>query len=253
MRKILISIVFCLLLIGSAFFVVNGMSKIKVAGFTGIDEKDQEVESKNTELSNIISITYANTESNLKKTANTLIDSKTEYENQAMLSSSNKSSYAAQLETYDIDYLWTKLGNYAKDEGVVIKIELTSSGASSNLYNLNFTASGSYVGITNFIYDIENDSRLGFKIDEFKMTASDNGNSITATFTCKEIPVKVGTIEARTTDQANTDANSSNNNTTNSVDSNTTSDTTNTTNTSSSTSNVTTTNTSTDYLNSTNY
>ena len=196
MRKILISILVCLLLIGSAFFMVNGISKVNIKGIKGLSEKNEQIEQKISDLSNVISVTYVNTESNLKRTANTLQDSKTEYENQAALSNSQSPSYASQLETYDIDYLWTKLGNYARDEKVVIKIDLVASGTSTNLYNLNFTTTGAYVNITNFIYDIENDSKLGFKIDEFKMSGS--SDSLTATFSCKEVPIKVGSIDQAT-------------------------------------------------------
>ena len=196
MRKILISILVCLLLIGSAFFMVNGISKVNIKGIKGLSEKNEQIEQKISDLSNVISVTYANTESNLKRTANTLQDSKTEYENQAALSNSQSPSYASQLETYDIDYLWTKLGNYARDEKVVIKIDLVASGTSTNLYNLNFTTTGAYVNITNFIYEIENDSKLGFKIDEFKMNSS--GDTLTATFSCKEVPIKVGSIDQAT-------------------------------------------------------
>ena len=196
MRKILISILVCLLLIGSAFFMVNGISKVNIKGIKGLSEKKGQIEQKISDLSNVISVTYANTESNLKRTANTLQDSKTEYENQAALSNSLSPSYASQLETYDIDYLWTKLGNYARDEKVVIKIDLVASGTSTNLYNLNFTTTGDYVNITNFIYEIENDSKLGFKIDEFKMNSS--GDTLTATFSCKEVPIKVGSIDQAT-------------------------------------------------------
>ena len=197
MRKIIISVIVVLLLIGSAFFMVNGINNVGIKGIKGLNEKNKTIEQKISELSNAISVTYVNTESNLKRTANTLQDSKTEYENQAALSNSQSPSYASKLETYDIDYLWTKLGNYAKDENVVIKIDLVSSGTSTNLYNLNFTATGEYVNLTDFIYDIENDSKLGFKIDEFKMGSSGE-NSLTATFSCKEVPVKVGSIDQAT-------------------------------------------------------
>lgn len=263
MRKILISIVLCLLLIGSTFFVIKGINKINISGFIGLNNKNQEIEQKNAELSNIISVKFNNAESKLKKAANVLVDNKTEYENQAMLSNSNKSSYISQLETYNIDFLWTKLGNYSRDEGVVIKIDLTSSGTSSNLYNLNFTVTGSYVGITNFIYDIENDSRLGFKIDEFKMSGE---SELTATYVCKEIPINVGTIEAKTTDDTTNAEDSSQEDTTNNSttkskpeesnekkstqnNSNTTSNTTNATN----SKNTTSSNTTTDYLNNADY
>lgn len=205
MRKILISVLVCLLLIGSAFFMVNGISRFNIQGIKGLDEENNKVEKKISDLSNVISVTYTNTESNLKRTANTLQDSKTEYENQAALSNSQNPSYVSKLETYDIDYLWTKLGNYAKDENVVIKIELVSSGSSTNLYNLNFTTTGEYVSITDFIYDIENDSKLGFKIDEFKMGVSSE-NSLTATFSCKEIPIKVGSLDQTTSNNQESSA-----------------------------------------------
>ena len=144
MRKILISILVCLLLIGSAFFMVNGISKLNVKGFLDLDEKDNEVEQKIADLSSVISIDYNKEESKLKTTVKKKKKSKTEYENQAILSKSNNPSYASQLETYDIDFLWTKLGNFAKEEGVVIKIELVTSGTSPNLYNLNFTSPVTY-------------------------------------------------------------------------------------------------------------
>lgn len=222
MRKILISVLVCLLLIGSAFFMVNGISKLNIKGIKGLNEENNKVEQKISDLSNVISVTFVNSESNLKRTANTLQESKTEYENQSALSNSQNPSYASQLETYDIDYLWTKLGNYAKDENVVIKIELVSGGTSKNLYNLNFTANGGYVNITDFIYDIENDSKLGFKIDEFKMQNS--GNDLVATFSCKDVPVKVGSIDQATNNNNNgTDSNTtSDGNTTNGRNSNTT-------------------------------
>ena len=229
MRKILISVLVCLLLIGSAFFMVNGTSKLNIKGIKGLDEKNSQVEQKISDLSNVISVTFTNTESNLKRTANTLQDTKTEYENQSALSDTQNPSYVSQLETYDIDYLWTKLGNYARDEKVVIKIELVSGGARSNLYNLNFTANGDYVNITNFIYDIENDSKLGFKIDEFKMSASGEGGNLTATFVCKEIPIKVGAIDQTSSNnQGSTTNGSENSSNANSNATNTTTDGTNT-------------------------
>ena len=196
MRKIIISVIVVLLLIGSAFFMVNGINNVGINGIKGLNEKNKTIEQKISELSNAISVTYVNTESNLKSTANTLQSSKTEYENQAALSNSSSPSYASQLEKYDIDYLWTKIGNYAKNENVVIKIDLVSGG-SQNLYNLNFTVTGSYMDTTNFIYYIENDSKLGFKIDEFKMVPG-GSDALTTTFICKEIPINVGKVDDST-------------------------------------------------------
>ena len=238
MRKIIISIIVALLLIGSAFFMVNGISDVGIIGIKGLNEKNNTIEQKISELSNVISVTYVNTESNLKSTANTLQASKTEYENQAILSNSNSPSYASKLEKYDIDYLWTKLGNYAKDENVVIKIELVSGGASQNLYNLNFTVTGSYMDTTTFIYDIENDSKLGFKIDEFKM-APGGSEALTTTFVCKEIPINVGKVDdssQTTTSSGSTDNTSSGTSSSQTQSSGTSTNSTSTTNTSGTTS-----------------
>lgn len=237
MRKILLSVFAGLTLIATIFFMVNGFNKFNVKGFSGLDEKNTQVENKISDLSNVITVKYTQAESNQKTAANKLIDSKTEYENQAYLSSTNRSSYASMLEAYDIDYLWTKLGNYAKEEGVVIKIDVMSSSASSNLYDLNFAVTGTYVGSTDFIYDIENDSKLGFKIDNFSMSSNTTAEVI-ASFVCKDIPIKVGDVERNTTteEEKNTTNNSTSNNTknasntTNSTTSNTTTNTTNTTN-----------------------
>lgn len=204
MRKILICVVVLLMLFCSAYFIIKGYEIFKVEGTTGIKAKDEEIDSKISELSNLTSTEYSKAESGLKQASTQMITAKTEYENQAALSSSNSSSYASNLETYDIDYLWTKLGNYAKDENVVIKIDVTSGGASSNLYNLNFTVAGSYVGTTDFIYDIENDSKLGFKIDNFKMVADSSDYEVIGSFVCQDIPMKVGNIESSSSNNAST-------------------------------------------------
>ena len=82
MRKVLISILVVLMLIGTGFFMVNGLAKMNIKGAKGIDEKDKQIESKINELSNVISVSYASAEAELKQASNKLIDSKTEYENQ---------------------------------------------------------------------------------------------------------------------------------------------------------------------------
>ena len=171
MRKIIIIIILCLLLIGSGFIFVKGNQKVNIYGVKDISSKNDEIDKKNEELSNLISVTFENSKDNLKKTANNLVDTKTEYENQATLLASTLSpSYALKTEKYELDFLWTELGNYAKDEGVIIKIDVRVNKANSSYYDLDFAVTGTYTGITDFIYDIENNTKLGFKIEEFGMS-----------------------------------------------------------------------------------
>ena len=67
MRKILISILDVLLLIGLIFLIVNGVSWMKVEGIKGLDEANKAVDKKISNLSNAISVTYVNSEANLKE------------------------------------------------------------------------------------------------------------------------------------------------------------------------------------------
>lgn len=251
MRKILICVVVGLMLICLGVFIAKGSDKITIKGVTGLKEKDAEIDDKISELSNVVSVEYTKAETDLKNTSNRLIDAKTEYENQAALSSSNGSSYISTLEPYDIDYLWTKLGKYAKEENVVIKIDVTSGGASAKLYNLDFTVTGTYSNTTDFIYDIENDSALGFKIDNFKMIAGGK-SEVTAAFVCQDIPMSVGNIEnSEQKATTSTNNNNANNETTTDAQNTTSNNAANTTN-ANSTTNATSTNTTTNTTSTTN-
>lgn len=248
MRKVLISLIVCFALILTAFFVVKGSDRLKIHGIMDLSEKNEEVDKTISNLSKVISSDYTTQYSQLKSSADSLVEHKTEYENQYVLSQTGEQSYANGREKYDIDFLWTVIGNYAKDEGVTIQIDVTKTGVSEDLYNLNFSVNGSYIGITNFIYDIENNSKLGFKIDNFVMTASTD--NIYSQFVCKGIPIKLGNLDTTTQNPNTTDNTNTTNNTKTMDNTNTTNDTTNSTNETNNTNNTNATNT--DEVNSTN-
>ena len=92
-------------------------------------------------------------------------------------------------------------------------------GNTSETYNLRFTVNGSYISITDFISDIENDSTLGFKIEEFKMVPGTSTSDLKATFVCKEIAIKdiseTTNISAQTTESEQNTTNTNTTNTTN--------------------------------------
>ena len=70
---------------------------------------------------------------------------------------------------YKVEKLFVKLGNKATQEGVQVKMDVTNSVAGQNMYDISFTAEGSYISIIDFISSIENDSELGFKIEKFNI------------------------------------------------------------------------------------
>ena len=87
--------------------------------------------------------------------------------------------------------------------------------------NLYFTATGTYAGIAGFIEDIEDDSKLGFRIEDFKITASSEGNNVLqATFTCKDIIIRgisTGSVTTPATTSTTSDENSTKNTTDNTI------------------------------------
>lgn len=212
MRKILFVLAIILLLIITVFTVVKGfdIGNISVWGVQDIIEQNDLIDTRNNELSNLVSIKYQNELATLEISAQTLEQTRKEYEDLAALTTDD-TNYIQQ-EKYEIEFLWTRLGNYAKDENVKIKIDVKNSSI-TGLYDLNFTVEGNYPDVTTFIYDIENDSRLGFRIEDFSMSSITGG--VSGTFSCKEISINIEQLDAQTTeDTTNTDNTTNTTNTT---------------------------------------
>lgn len=240
MKKLLILILIALLLTLSIFILMNGVQigNIELLGITGIKERNTELEEKIQEATKLASTDYEKTISLLNSDAKKLEEEKKNYDEIVAVSTDNEVQSAAQLEQYEIETLWVKLGRHATSEGAVIKMDI-SKGSDPNLgtYNLKFTVNGSYISITDFISSIESDSELGFKIEEFKMVPTSSGSDLEATFVCKDIAIK-GVTETTTstnnnpTNNATDNNNTTNNtNTTNSTNGETKNNTTNNTNT----------------------
>ena len=230
MKKLLILILITLLLILTMFIGIKGVTigKIEILGIQGIQAKNSELDSKIQDAAKLVEKTYAQTISEVNSNAKKLKEEKQNYQDMTAISSDGETQAVNQIEKYEIETLWVKLGNHATSEGVVMKMDVTSgSSGAQGSYNLNFTVTGGYVQIEDFISSIENDSTLGFKIEEFKMAPS--GNDLQATFVCKDIPIKQVSSTTTVTQNTTTDGN-------NTANTNNTSNATNTTNTTNNTS-----------------
>lgn len=229
MKKLLISILIALLLILSIFIAINGLNvgKIEVLGIRGINQKNSELDQKIQQATQLSTIDYQKAVDEVEENSKKLTEEKKNYEDMALLNTDSEGQATAQIQKYEVEALWVKLGNHATSEGATMKMDIVKgSSTSENMYDLNFTVNGSYISIIDFISDIENDSTLGFKIENFHMSGS--GDSLQATFVCKEISI----IDVN---QSQVDTGTKNNNTTNSTTNNT-----NNTNSTNSTSNSTT-------------
>lgn len=237
MKKLLILILIGLLLALSIFIVINGVqfSSIEILGINGIQERNSELDDKIKEATKLASTDYRQAITTVQEDVKKLKSEKETYDSMTAVSTEGEIETASQIEKYEIEYLWTKLGNHATSEGAIMKMDVTTgSDTASGNYNLKFTVSGSYISITDFISDIENDSSLGFKIEEFKMLPSTDTSVLQATFVCKNIAIKditqttpenVENVNRNIANSVNTNSNTSNNintNVTNSISSNTT-------------------------------
>ena len=211
MKKLLISILIALLSILSIFIAVNGLNvgKIEVLGIRGINQKNSELDQKIQQATQLSTIDYQKAVDEVEENSKKLTEEKKNYEDMALLNTDSEGQATAQLQKYEVEALWVKLGNHATSEGATMKMDIVKgSSTSENMYDLNFTVNGSYISIIDFISDIENDSTLGFKIENFHMSGS--GDSLQATFVCKEISI----IDVN---ESQVDTGTNNNNTTNST------------------------------------
>ena len=235
MKKLLILILIALLLALSIFIVIQGVNigGVQILGIRAIQDKSAELDTKIQEAARLVEKTYQQAVSDVDENAKKLEEEKKNYEDMTTISTDGEVQAANQLERYEIETLWVRLGDHATSQGVVMQMDvLQGSSGAEGVYDLRFTATGSYISITDFISAIENDSTLGFKIEEFRMVPS--GSDLQATFVCKDIAIKEVSSTTPTTSNSNTNNTNSTNNTTNTNGTNTT----NTSNTSNSSSNV---------------
>lgn len=186
MRRILISLLLLLVIIMTVLCIKNGISigPLQVYGVGQIKELNYGLNQKINEA-NSANDSYAGSLTKLKQDISVLIKAKEECLNLINVSTDSQLKDATQTKNYTIEYLWSKIGNHATKEGVVIKFDVISGTiADSNYRTLNFTVTGDYLAITNFISSLENDSTLEFTIDEFSMTQRQ------AKFTVKDVKVQ---------------------------------------------------------------
>lgn len=242
MKKLLILILIALLLMLSIFLFIQGihMGNFEILGIRDIQDKSNKLDEKIQEAAKLAEKDYKQAVSDVETNAKKLKEEKANYD-EMIATVDGEAGTTSQIEKYEIETLWVRLGNHATSEGVVMQMDVIKGNSSlPDVYNLKFTATGSYISITDFISAIENDSMLGFKIEEFKMNPMSSGSDLQATFVCKDITIKdVSATTTNTTTDNNTNNTNNNNNANNTNSSNTSANnTTNSNNTTNNTSNA---------------
>ena len=171
MKKVLISILIVLIVILTFFVVFKNINigEWKSKNINDIKNLNSELEQKINNAKQLNNQDYPNEVNKLDDSMEKLKIVKKKYQNKIEYVSGNVDLGGVSIKNYKIERLWIALENYAKNENVELKLEVVDA-ASKGLYDLNITVAGEYIGITDFIYDIEKDDTLGFKILNFKLT-----------------------------------------------------------------------------------
>lgn len=183
MKKILISIII-ILLIGLGYTIgVKSLSigQLKLESVGDIKNASANLDQKFNTSKEISAKTYPKSIEDLDKVVRDLKTAKQQYQAKTLNNPDVQSNLGViQVEKYNIEYLWTIIGNYATKNGVTLTLDIKSTSA-QDVYNLNFSLEGKYIGITDFIYSLEDDSELKFEIKDFKMSSDKITTKSTAT------------------------------------------------------------------------
>lgn len=230
MRKILIALIMVVILVFTGVTVVNGIQigNFEILGISKVKQKNDDLDTTVKKATKLASTDYQQKVDELNSALKKLEVEKSNYEDLANVST--ESEIQAANKTYNtIDFLFVRIENHAKSEGVTIEMKVTRrASGESDTYDLNFSATGTYTGIEEFITDLEDDSKLGFKIEDFSMTATSgsNGEQVEATFVCKNIIIKgIENTSASSGSMSGTtkiDSSTDNTNSTNTTDNTTT-------------------------------
>lgn len=156
-----------------------------------LKQKNNELDEKINEASELTSIKYPDTIQLLEETYEKHTITKEKYE-ELLGFTDEENNEIYETKQYDIGYLWKIFGKYATSRNLRITMDVQKKSSKESLYDLNFNVSGEYVNISQFITDIENNSDLTFRIYNFKM--SGNGDIISSTFTVRNVNIDPSTL-----------------------------------------------------------
>ena len=183
MRKILIGILTILLIVMAVLVITKGLTigNFKILSVKQIIEGNDKLTAEISETEKLIRSNYPTELETLDSTVSSLLAAKEEYQDLADVSTKSEINKATTVETYTVEFLWTRLGRHATAEGVYLSYTPTNN-------SIKFTVSGDYIPILSFVSAIENDSKLGFRIENFKLIPG--GNNLQATFETRNINKK---------------------------------------------------------------
>ena len=225
MRKILIAVLLVLLIVLAYFTIFQGIyiGSFQILSTQGIIELNDNLTTEINEANIKIKSDLQNKKTELSDNVSVLLENKESYYNLANVSTESEINEANTQEVYKIEYLWLRIGRHARTEGVNFRMDVLSGDAGdSTVKNINFTVTGQYAGIIEFISALENDSELEFRIENFHLLP--DGENLQATFNVTGIRIDLEntttTVESTTSDgttTTNTETDTTNTDTSNEI------------------------------------
>lgn len=194
MRKFLLAILSILILTLAFFFIRDGLElgNFKVLGIYDMQAHANELD---TRIEEARQVTESEIKSENDKLVSALKESDTQKEKYETLVEQTDPSdieEALKKEQYEVEKLWIAVGNYADEHKVVVNMQFTNSTSGlTGVKDINFTINGSYTDITEFIYDLEDDEELTFKIENFKILPDASKSNLKATFSVKDVYINL--------------------------------------------------------------
>lgn len=173
MKKILIGVIILLLIVFIGFVLIKGINigSLRLESISNIKDKSKNLEDTLTNANELTKKEYPSQIENLNSVIKKLELAKEQYENKTANMADPSQIGITQVKTYKVEYLWTIIGNYATKQGTTLTLDIKNT-QSKDIYDLSFNLVGSYVGITDFIYDIEKDENLKFEIENFELVSA---------------------------------------------------------------------------------
>ena len=182
MRKLVLYLVTILLLALAALLVLRGviLGPIIINSFKEISDANNELDELIDEAVEQKEVKYIEALNQQQTAYKTLMSEKASYQQLLDLGVDENGIPLSKIQEYEI-------------EGVDLRMDITVSNSVAKTYDLNFTVVGEYIQIADFLYDIQRDNTLVFKIENFKLVSSEQ--------------IEETTIESNEQDEENDDVN----------------------------------------------
>lgn len=175
MRKLILAGILMLTIIFGFFAMKSGMTfPTKIYSFAELKSRKELTNTQLDSLTTLKSTTYATTQNSLNDSIKKFKSAKELYE----AAMSNKTEIEKQRAiagvSYDLSYLWVRLGKYATENRCDLTIEVfqnqeTSPEENYTLCDFKFNVSGTYLSLIDFIEAISKDQELSFIPENLKM------------------------------------------------------------------------------------